>query len=97
VEIEQLKMVIELIQQLGVQGKEAFIWWLVLDKVLPVLAWLLTLVTVGFTVIKVIRMVSGEEDRLRSIRDALRVGSSGCFTDYEYREIMRKIDDLMGK
>jgi hypothetical protein len=78
-EIEQLKMVIELIQQLGVQGKEAFIWWLVLDKVLPVLGWLLTLVAFGYTALKIIGLVSGKEAQLRSIRDALGVGCSGYF------------------
>jgi hypothetical protein len=90
-------MVIELIQQLGVQGKEAFLWWLALDKVLPVLGWLLTLVAFGHTAIKIIGMVSGKEGQLRSIRDALGVGCSGQFIDSQYTQVMREIDDLMGK
>lgn len=30
--IEEIKMITETISTLGVQGKEAFIWWLILDK-----------------------------------------------------------------
>jgi len=33
---EQLQMVINAIQTLGIEGKSAFIWWLVLDKLTPV-------------------------------------------------------------
>ena len=29
---EQLKMIIDALQSMGAQGKDAFIWWLVLDK-----------------------------------------------------------------
>ena len=39
---EQLQMILNAMQGLGLEGKEAFIWWLVLDKGLPVVGWLAT-------------------------------------------------------
>ena len=96
-EIEQLKMVIELISQLGVHGKEAFIWWLVLDKVLPVIGWGITLVAFSYTILKVIKEVSGHENHLQSIRDVLGVGCPGKFMPSEYHDVMRKIRQLLDK
>lgn len=35
----ELQLVLEAISKLGEAGKEAFIWWLVMDKAVPALAW----------------------------------------------------------
>lgn len=38
-DIEQVKLIVDLIKDLGVQGKEGLIWWLVIKEVLPLIAW----------------------------------------------------------
>jgi len=73
-DIEQLKLVLETVQQLGAQGKEAFIWWVVLDKVLPVLGWLITfagLMTVVFWLIRAVQSANEDAARLEKLRDVL--------------------------
>lgn len=52
---EQLKMLLEAMQSLGAGGKDAFIWWLVMDKGLPFLGWLMTLGAIVFVARFVIR------------------------------------------
>ena len=56
---EQLQMILNAMQGLGLEGKQAFIWWLVLDKALPVFGWLATF---GMGVWGVLRVVSKFSD-----------------------------------
>lgn len=42
-DIEELKLVLEAVGGLAQGGKEAFIWWLVAEKVIPVVAWMVAL------------------------------------------------------
>ena len=51
---EQLQMILNAMQGLGLEGKEAFIWWLVLDKGLPVVGWLSGLGLIGWCVLQVV-------------------------------------------
>lgn len=90
-DIEQLKLVVEAISQLGIQGKEAFIWWLLFDKLLPVICWLTSLVIVGVGILKLVRIFSGNEQKLEALRDMLEVGSPGILTEEEFDSIVRKI------
>ena len=39
---EELQMILNALQSVGDGAKDAFIWWLVMDKGLPVVGWLLT-------------------------------------------------------
>lgn len=93
-DIEQLKLVVEAISQLGIQGKEAFIWWLLFDKMLPVICWLTTLVFVGVCIFKLVRLLHGNEGKLMDIRDMLEVGSPGFFTEEEFGSVVREIRRL---
>ena len=67
---EQLKMLLDAMQSLGAGGKEAFIWWLAMDKGLPVVGWLLTL----FAIVVVARLVirhAANCSRFDEVRESL--------------------------
>ena len=46
----QLKMLLDALAGMGAEGKTAFIWWLVADKVVPAVAWLMFAVVIALTV-----------------------------------------------
>ena len=67
---EQLKMLLDAMQSLGTGGKEAFIWWLAMDKGLPVVGWLITL----YAIVAVARLVirhAANCSRFNEVRAAL--------------------------
>ena len=53
-DIEQLKLVIETVKSVSGDAQAVAIWWLVLDKLLPVIAWLI----VGCGVFKIATKIS---------------------------------------
>jgi hypothetical protein len=75
--IDELKLILDTVSKLGEAGKEAFVWWLVADKALPVLSWLAFFGTVSYTAIKVVRLltrkpVDDDRSQIEVARDALR-------------------------
>lgn len=83
--MEELKLVVEALTGLGAQAKEAFIWWLVFDKLIPPVMFLAFTVTLAWTVLKVIRQASERpsEEFIKWARDELRTGVPGPLTDVE--------------
>jgi len=94
--IEELKMVMDTVAQLGESGKAAFIWWLVLDKLTPAIAWL---VCAGLAFLLGRRamglFISGPSAYFRSLRVRLRIGSSGELTDFEIKQIQERINQIL--
>lgn len=90
-DIEQLKLVMDTLAQMGAQGKEAFIWWLIFDKALVPLVCLLIAPMVVWGLIKFLG-TTGHEQKLRTIRDAMGIGTYGWFMEHEFREIMQRIN-----
>ena len=92
----QLKMILDTLQTMGAAGHDAFVWWLLLDKALPVVGWLLTfagLVWLAWHLILPIGMLSiGEQ-----VRDILGIGCAGPLTPGEARETLRRLKELAGK
>ena len=41
-QIEQLKLILDALAKMGEAGQDAFIWYMILDKALPMVTWLLT-------------------------------------------------------
>lgn len=69
----QLQMILTALESLGAEGKGAFIWWLVLDKGLPVIGWLLALCGVLWIARQVIKChVAGmrAETELMMVKEA---------------------------
>lgn len=94
-DIEQIKLIVDLIKDLGVQGKEGLIWWLMIKEVLPVIAWS----SFGFTLITLLYRLSKSFTRdsdLIEIRSVLFPRLSGYLTDKEVADIKQKINRLKG-
>lgn len=92
--MKELEMILQAVAQLGDAGKDAFIWWLVMDKGLGFLGWILSLGVVSFTLLKVVRYTN--QDDLRVLRDAMGVGTPGVVSDEELREMHRWIRSRKG-
>ncbi len=93
--MEELKVIVNLIQQLGVEGKEAFIWWLLMDKGLSfVLSIVVTLI--GFSSLtKIVLHLFGVR-YLQDLRDLMGVGSPGNITIGEINEMISWITKHKG-
>jgi hypothetical protein len=87
-ETEQLKMILDALQSLGAEGKEAFIWWLVLDKTVGPLVWLITLcglIVIARWIIQTVATFS----RMDELREELLV-SQYHGIDRGYSEAIKK-------
>ena len=91
---EQLKMILETLRTMGAAGHDAFVWWLLLDKALPVLAWLLTFCGLVWLAWCLIQRV-GVNGAGEQVRDALGVGSPGPMLPSEARETLRRVREMM--
>lgn len=90
---ENLKMVTDAIVSLGVNGKDAFIWWVILKEGLPVLGWLLTFAGLLWIIPKLVSQF--RDQTLENIRDLLGVGSRGEITDQEKRDVMEELGKML--
>lgn len=93
-DIEQLRLVMETLAQMGAHGKEAFIWWLFFDKALPSIVWLILLPCVLITASRVISRMSENEQRLRNIRDILGIGCAGYVSIHEFNDIVKELKKI---
>lgn len=93
---EQLKMILGTLQTMGEAGHSAFVWWLVLDKALPVAAWLLTFCGICLLVRMLIHRI-GSTGLGERVRDTLGVGHPGPLMPNEEREVMARVRELMDK
>lgn len=94
--MKELEMILAAVAQLGEAGKEAFIWWLVMDRGLGFITIVCVLVAILVGVRWAITALSFESD-VRRIRDALEIGSSGYVTPAEIKAIHAKISLLVNK
>lgn len=77
---ENLRLITETLKTLGEAGLTGFISWLVLEKVVPVIAWISSLVIVAKMLIipiaKIIQEYNVEKARLARERDASNVSAN---------------------
>lgn len=101
---EELTLVMTTLQTLGEDGKAAFVWWLVFDKLMPVLGWMATLGVAAFIAKMVITACvrsatpdphSPRETHLRVLRDRMGIGAPGSLTEVEFMAMIVRIDELM--
>lgn len=96
--MEELKLVIEALTGLGAQAKEAFIWWMVFDKLLPSLVGLFAIGSLSLVVHKAISVMSGQSDTdqfLKWARDELRTGVAGPLSDGERHRTISELRRLV--
>lgn len=53
--MDELKLIAETIGKLGEAGQSAFGWWLLADKVLPSICWLVILLAICFTAYRIFK------------------------------------------
>jgi hypothetical protein len=82
--IEELKLVLETIATLGAQGKEAFIWWVVLDKIPFFVLWA-AFIGLLFFITKSVKKYNSDEQFLTSLRDILGYGDGYLSTSERIR------------
>ena len=83
--LEEIKAITDLLTGIGAEAKSAFIWWLVFDKLLPILTWLITLITSLYF----INLMVQPGRRLAELRDAMGIGLPGVVLDREYRDMLQ--------
>lgn len=89
--MQELQTIVQLVSQLGGDAKEAFIWWLVIDKALWYALVPVVVAVIGWFVLKVTSANNGYA-MLRELRDAAGVGCCGSYTEYEHRQMLRWIE-----
>lgn len=97
--IEELKLILNMLTTLGTEGKEAFIWWLVFDNV-PGFILCLGVIALGFYLVKkcIGLAVQGDyHEFLTETRDILKIGSPGALTNSESIQTKRLLKELAAK
>lgn len=95
-DIEQLKIVIDAIKSVSGDAQTLAIWWIIIDKLIPIFAWLI----VAFGLYRILSMTIqniGYSRYLRQIRDMLGVGTRGPIIEREAEEILHQISKLLNK
>lgn len=90
---EQLRMIIDLLTSLGVQGKDTFIWYIVFTEGLRYLTYFAWIGIVLFLVQRGYSLVSIHKD-LQEIRDTLNIGYPGTYSHNEHKEVIRKLKSM---
>lgn len=94
--MKELEMILAAVAQLGEAGKEAFIWWLVMDKGLSFVA-AIALISSIVLVAKAALAARGHTNDLKRIRNTLGIGCAGYLTETEITRIHERIADLLKK
>lgn len=92
---DELTILMDTLRELGGDGKTAFIWWLVFDKLLPVVGWITAACILIFGLGRPLLGTLRSESYLRSLRDRLHIGSPGYVSDSELRQLQQSIDELI--
>jgi len=102
---EEIKALLELFSQLGAEAKEGFVWWLLADKVLPILLGGFGICAAAWVIHRIVQVCAGsrEERDAREVatavaihlRDAAGIGSPGSLDPHEAREVVRFYERLL--
>ena len=93
---EQLTMILDTLLTMGAAGQEAFIWWLLLEKALPLLVWLATFAGIMWLAWHLIQRI-GVAGLGEQVRDIVGVGSPGPMLPCEARDTLRRVRELVAK
>ena len=92
---EELTILMDTLRELGGDGKAAFVWWLVFDKLIPAIGWVASVCILIFGLGRPMLGIVRSENYLRNLRDRLNIGSPGYVSDSELRQLQQRIDKLM--
>lgn len=85
--MNELQLVLNAMTTLGAAGKEAFIWWLVMEKGLAFICGM-SVIALGVFITVSVRNSYSDSKRLQTLRDIMHVGAIGHITDSEFREMV---------
>lgn len=91
---EELKMVLDTIQQLGDQGTAAFVLYVVFDSLLTFIG-LMIAVAIAYKLIVRGLEHSETEECIKHLRKKLRAGVPGCLTSGEIEAVKARVDELV--
>lgn len=90
--MKELELIIQAVSQLGEAGKEAFIWWLIVDKGLTFIGWMIAIVFIYKGVIMAINVANSDVTGVR-IRDAMGIGTGPYVDSDEYKQMIKWIEE----
>jgi len=93
-DIEKLKMVIDLLTQMGAQGGDLFVWYIVVINIIEPIIWASMLVAIAWIASRVVMRCSNAVKWCKESRSALRVGCSGALSEDEQRQAVDRINQL---
>jgi len=90
--MEELKLIIEAVSTLGLAGKEAFIWYIALDKGLSFLVWMVFFGLLAYLINKCFSAYKSDV-QIETLRDRMGIAvGSGDVNGDEYNNMLRWID-----
>ena len=92
---DELKLITDTIQALGQNGQVAFVWWLVMDKLLPVLGWLATLWGILRYLVTPLTLTAKCYGDISNFRDVLGIGRPGALSPSEHYQTIKKLTELV--
>jgi uncharacterized membrane protein len=92
---EQLKMLLDMLQSVSGQGVDAFILWMVMDKLVPVVVFAsLALVVAAFAFCRGLRMMS-DNNHYTEVRAAIGIAREYYESDAKLHErVMKQLREL---
>jgi hypothetical protein len=99
-QIEQLKLILDTLSKMGEAGQDAFIWYMILDKALPMVTWLITFAAIIWLANRGLRAVLSacESDKFaKELRRLLLPETYGEMTPHERSRILKIVSTSIGK
>jgi len=96
-DVEQLKVVVELLSNLGVQGKQVFFAWLICHELIPYVVacgGIFAAYRLASAVFRSALCVPRHTRALKELRDLLHTGAPGDLSDYEINKTIKKVEAL---
>ena len=94
---EEIKVVTDMLQSLGQAGTTGFIWWLVLDKLVPVIGGLVGLGMTMRYIFLPLAASTASYSTLCNLRDKLGIGSHGSLTPSELARTEQALDKIISE
>ena len=91
--MKELELILATIAQLGEAGKEAFIWWLIFDKLLSAMAWLIAIGLIANMIAKIVTVCNADNYSMK-LRDAMGIAvGTGHVSSSEFVRCLQWIEN----
>ena len=96
-DIEQLKLILETIQNVSGEASRITLYWLALKAALPLLVhglWACVVISLAYLISTIITRLNTSVEFMREMRDLFRIGCPGMLSDIQARStqaILRKL------